>query len=173
MQIIHDFGISPIEYFKNGKNNQFPEISRCPDCHDLMIKNGFYQRFVITPYGTYIIFIRRYRCQHCNHTVSILPSFLIPRFQRSLQFIFQCLKEYFFNRNYLLSHRQVHIYCSRFRKNIPGIISFFRDRVDKTLAFGKTVNKKAIKLIEMIKSFPTPTFSRRYYNHSNKSFMAL
>ena len=174
MQFIHNFDISPIQYYKNGQDNNFPLIERCPFCSDLMIKNGFYQRFIITFSGkSYLLFIRRYRCQHCNHTVSILPSFLLPYFQRCLKSIFLCLETYFFNNNYILKHRQVHFYIKRFKDNISGLISFFREKSDSFFTFGKKINKKAIKLIEMIKSFPTHTFSQRYHNHFNKDFMAL
>ena len=174
MQIIHDFGISPEEYFFNGQNNDFPEIKRCPECNDVMIKHGFYERFVVSiSRKSYIIFIRRFKCKHCGQTVSVLPSFLLPQFQRSLEYIFHCLDQYFLKKNYYLKHRQIHFYCSRFRKNIPGIISFFRDKLDSFYTFGKTIKKKAIKLIEMIKSHPAHTFSQRYYNHFNKNFMAL
>ena len=173
MQEIHDFEVSPIQYYKNGRNNNFPEIKRCTFCNDHMIKNGFYQRFVITTTGrSYIIFIRRYRCKHCNKSVSILPSFLLPYFQRSLKAIFLCLEEYFFKSNYTLKHRQVHFYIRRLMTNIAGLISFFRDKLNPRLDFKGTKNKKAIKLIEMIKKSPTPTFAKRYYYHFNKSFMA-
>lgn len=174
MQIIHNFDISPAQYFLNGQDNEFLVIKRCPHCNDLMIKNGFYKRFVITlNRKTYTIFIRRYRCKHCNHTVSILPSFLLPRFQRSLEFIFHCLDQYFLEKSYTLGYRQVHFYCQRFRKNIPGLISFFRDILNLRLSFEEKIKKKAIKLIEMIKSTPAHTFSQRYHNHFNRNFMAL
>jgi len=174
MQIIHNFGISPEEYFFNGQDNDFPKIDRCPKCNDIMIKHGFYERFVVSiSRKTYIIIIRRFKCKHCGQTVSILPSFLLPQFQRSLEFIFYCLDQYFLKRNYSLKHRQVHFYCSRFKKNIPGIISFFREKSNSFYVVGKKINKKAIKLIEMIKSCSAHTFSQRYHNHFNKDFMAL
>lgn len=174
MQIIHDFKISPVQYYQNGQDNDFPVIEKCPRCQDRMIKNGFYERAIITiSRQTYIIFIRRYRCKYCGHTVSILPSFLLPFFQRSLEFIFHCLEQYYIHRNYVFSHRQTHFYCSRFRDNIPGIVFFFRDKFNYLINFNKKINKKAIKLIEMIKNSPVPTFNRRYKDHFQSSFMAL
>jgi|SRR5690554_4667820 len=170
MQIIHDFNISIKEYSENHKFNDYPILTECPDCHDRLIKNGFYRRYVITSDGTYIIYIRRYRCKHCGKTISILPSFILPRFQRSLADIFNSIKEYVFNRKFLLYRRAVFLYLQRFRANIPGIISFFRDTIDKFISFEK---RKTIKLIEMIKSRPAPTFSRRFHNHFNTCFMAL
>jgi hypothetical protein len=170
MQIIHDFNISIEEYIANLKSNNYPILTECPHCHDRLIKNGFYSRYVITLQGTYIIHIRRYRCKHCGLTISILPSFLLPHFQRCLNSIFQSIREYIFNRKFLLYRRAVFLYLQRFKSNIPGIISFFRDTIDKKISFGK---RKTIKLIEMIKSCPTHTFSRRFHNHFNTGFMAL
>ena len=174
MQLIHDFGITPVQYYLNGQENDFPLVDECPECHDKMIKNGFYERSVVTfDDEYYIIFIRRYRCKHCDTTVSILPSFLLPYFQRSLKLIFFGLEQYFLHKHYAFSHRQTHFYCTRFRNNMSGIISFFRDKLKTTLKFVNIANKKAIKLIEMIKNSPVPTFNRRYKNHFQSSFMAL
>lgn len=170
MQKMHDFNISIYEYSQKGKNNIFPEINECPHCHDIMIKNGFYIRYVITSSKTYIIHIRRYRCKHCGCTLSILPSFLLPHFQRSLDDIFACIQTYLFKRKFILYKRGVFFYLQRFKSNIPAIVSFFRDTIYTCLSFNK---KKAIKLIEMIKDSPVPTFSRRFHNHFNTGFMAL
>jgi len=170
MQKIYDFGLTIKEYSKNVKNNDFPEISKCPCCNDKMIKNGFYSRYVITSKKTYVIYIRRYRCKHCGVTLSILPSFLLPRFQRSLRDIFNCIYKYLSKREFTLYRRAVFFYVQRFKLNIPGVISFFRDKINTYLSFDK---RKAIKLVEIIKDSPVPTFSKRFYNHFNTGFMAL
>lgn len=172
MQIIHDFNISVQEYSRNQKLNDYPVLTECPKCHDRLVKNGFYKRYVITFHKTYIIYIRRYRCKHknCGLSISILPSFLHPRFQRSLIYIFNSIKDYLFTRKFLLYRRGVFFYLKRFKSNIPAIISFFRDTLDSKLPFGK---RKAIKLIEMIKDSPVLTFARRFHNHFNTGFMAL
>ena len=78
MQYVHDFKISISEYAENGQDNAFPVISKCPECHDIMIKHGFYPRFPVDQNGKqYGLFIRRYKCKNpnCSLTVSILPSF--------------------------------------------------------------------------------------------------
>ena len=170
MIYIHDFMISIEKYSKNQKDNDYPFISECPHCHDHIIKNGFYRRYVVVFSKTYIIYIQRLRCKYCGKSISIIPSFLIPYFQRNLDSIFQCLREYILNRKSIFYRRAVFFYLQRFRSNIPGIISFFRDKINQYLSFGK---RKTIKLIEMIKDSPVPTFSQRFYNHFNKSFMAL
>jgi len=173
MQIIHDFKIGIKEYARKGKDNEAPIVSKCSNCGDLMIKHGFYTRFVITGFNTYTIVIQRYKCKHCNQTVSILPSFLIPNFQRSLNDIVNSIKEYLQNKKYILGKRQVHFYCQRFHNNLPAFISFFRDSIKSNLSFRGAKNKKATKLLEMILDSPVTTFSQRFFNHFNLSFMAL
>lgn len=170
MQIIHDFKITIKKYSANQKLNDYPILADCPHCHDRLVKNGFYKRYVITFRQTYIIYIRRYRCKHCGISISILPSFLLPRFQRSLNCVFNSIKDYLINKNFLLYRRAVFLYLQRFKANIPGIISFFRDTINIKIPFKK---RKTIKLIEMIKSCPAQTFSRRFHNHFNICFMAL
>ena len=77
MQLIHDFKISIKDYFNNSIYNDFPILTDCPDCHDLLIKNGFYKRYVIVSNMSYIIFIRRYRWKNYGLNVSILTSFVL------------------------------------------------------------------------------------------------
>ena len=174
MQIIHNFKITVREYVQREKNNNFPQLSKCPNCGDHLIKHGFYTRYIITNFNnTYLIYIRRYKCKHCNHTVSILPSFLLPNFQRSLSAIFQSIKEYLLNKKHTLYKRQVYFYCQRFINNIPALISFFRIFITSKISFAKSKNKKATKLIKMISDSPVPTFSQRFFNHFNLCFMAL
>lgn len=174
MQIIHDFKISIKIYSRRGKNNDFFHPKECPFCHDKLHKNGFYHRYVISIDGkTHRILIRRYRCQHCGRTVSILPSFLFPRFQRSLDYIVCCIKEYLLQKKLLLYKRAVYFYLNRFTCNIPGLIAFFRDKYNSLIPFDLSRIKKATKLIKMIWSSDAQILSKEYQDHFNQSFMAL
>lgn len=172
MQIIYNFRISPVKYHANGHNNKFPVPDSCPYCHDRMKKHGFYVRHVLTRNDNYYeLFIRRYICQHCGLTISILPSFLLPHFQRSLEFIFYALSKYVLQKKFVLARRTLFFYYRRFRLNISGMLIFFRET--SFSEFSLLANKEAIKLIEIIAELTAPTFSQRYHNHLNKSFMAL
>ena len=81
---IHDFGITVSQYSEKGQNNDFPVFFSCPMCkaqHSL-VKHGFYKRYAVLRSGkSFILFIRRYFCPCCSHTLSVLPSFLHPHFQ--------------------------------------------------------------------------------------------
>ena len=174
MQILHNFHISIKKYYELGIENDFPIVTECPFCHDLLYKHGFYQRYVITSQKrNYRILIRRYKCHHCGRTVSILPSFLFPYFQRSLDYIVDCIKEYLLFKKFMCYRRAVFFYLKRFKDNTPGLIFFFRDLDNSLIPFRLSRIKKAIKLIKMIKSADAQILSQRYHNHFNKCFMAL
>ena len=176
MQYIHDFKITVREYYQNGQSNDFPVFSICPMCnaHITLEKHGFYQRYAIISNKSYYIDIRRYYCSCCEKTLSILPSLLLPHFQYSLEVIMQCLKEFFqAKRNHIPFYRQLtEFYSRRFLKNIPRHISFFRDSTGPAV-FSTDKYNKAIKLLEMINSFPKETFAKRFFDHYLTSFMAV
>ena len=177
MQYIHEFNLTVSEYNKKGMGNDFPQFSSCPICnaHNFLEKHGFYYRNVLLVKKEYRIPIRRYYCPSCRKTVSILPSFLLPHYQYSLSVIISCLKQIIITKKSRVPfYRQLaELYKRRYLKNIPGIISFFRDTCNESVAFSSNIHKKAIKLLEMIIFFPEETFAKRYFNHFRTSFMAL
>lgn len=85
---IHRFPISVATYHARGKRNVFPDIDDCPqpDCpyRGRLWRHGFYCRRAITLTAVFTIVIQRYLCPMCGRTVSLLPSFLAPRFQYTL-----------------------------------------------------------------------------------------
>ncbi|PKM79117.1 MAG: hypothetical protein CVU88_07445 [Firmicutes bacterium HGW-Firmicutes-13] len=86
----------------------------------------------------------------------------------------RCLEGFFLRKkNRIPFYRQLtEFYTRRFLKNVPKHISFFRD-MDTLIVFSGDEHKKAIKLLEMINSFPKEPFSQRFFNHFRTSFMAL
>jgi hypothetical protein len=84
-------------YAKLGKDNDFPVIFGCRNCgyEGKLHRHGFYQRYVITPYEVFKIFILRVKCPSCNKTYSLIPNFLIPHHQYCFEHIFLCLYYYF------------------------------------------------------------------------------
>lgn len=139
---VHNFNITPREYSSRGKNNLFPDFYRCPNprCsyHDRLWRNGFYQRNVIYFDATYTVFIQRYRCPVCGHTVSALPTFLLPHYQYALAVIFLCFEAITIMRmsykraaDYVrpgyLQHQHIYFYKQRFRSCaklcVPVLIS--------------------------------------------------
>ena len=141
---LYDFHQTTQEYYERGKNNLFPELSGCPfpGCpyRGRLRRHGFYLRNVLTFKTIFPIFIQRYLCPICKHTVSLLPSFLIPHFQYSLACIFfglfrtlvtrlplaqiaQAINQ--ISRRTEMSHQHLTLYRKRFLANMPLIIGFF------------------------------------------------
>ena len=89
MIILHDFDIGLIEYGDRGIKNDFPLFEECPSCkclsHGNLHRNGYYWRYGITEEKTLYIPICRLRCLQCGVNISILPDFLIPYFQHTVQ----------------------------------------------------------------------------------------
>lgn len=172
MIVFHDFKISIKEYISLGKNNSFPQMFICPHCGDRLIKNGFYKRYLITRFNTYRLLIRRLRCKHCGISISILPNFVLPGFQRSSTFIYQILKEYLISKNKIIYNKALYFYQHRFMKNISIIFSFFRMTKSFFLKIPPSKKAKAIKLIHLIDQLSIHTFSQRFFNRLNITFMA-
>lgn len=173
MQIIYDFNINFYEYFQNGKQNPYPDIKQCPLCKDRLIKHGFYQRNILTVNRYYPVYIRRYKCKHCGKTVSILPDFLIPRFQSLLILIVGAISLYKKHKRFLFDQRIVLFYLKRFSDNLNGCMMFFRD-LNPLECFGSNMNETLKRVLNKIKRFPPrlAAFSKRYFLTFGVSFMS-
>lgn len=99
MIILHDFRISLEEYANRGKMNNFPIFDKCPNCHCIasgnLHRHGYYWRYAITDEAEFKIPICRLICLSCKKTFSILPDFLIPYFQHSLDLILQRMERFY------------------------------------------------------------------------------
>jgi len=85
--VLHTFGQSIHEYYRLGKANVFPEVCGCPQDRcgypGRLRRHGFYERNALAVTISYRIVVARYLCPVCGRTVSVLPSFLLSRFQYS------------------------------------------------------------------------------------------
>lgn len=95
--ILHDYGQSLKEYAHRGKENLFPRPEECPYCergNRCVIGWGFYERWAIGAEGTYRIPIKVWKCrrQHSGGYISMLPSFLVPNHQYTLDTIYDSVK---------------------------------------------------------------------------------
>lgn len=174
VQRVYDFRIRLKEYFQKGVGNDFPMIDICPGCDSRVRLNrhGFYWRNAVLLKRDYRIPILRLICPCCCKTISILPDFLLPYFQRPVKLTIAFLKQYFACKRVLSYYQQLQFYRRRFLKNLVRIEAFFRDMGcrEKIPAEEK---QKAIKLLDMISAFPkAETFARRFNGHFQKAFMA-
>src|SRR5580692_1728476 len=89
MQILHPFAGSVQQYTEQLANPDSYRPGHCPQCqakHPLTA-HGFYTRTVIDTTFDGVIRVRRYLCQACRRTVSLLPEFVLPYLRSSLMVI--------------------------------------------------------------------------------------
>jgi transposase-like protein len=89
MQILHPFAGSVEQYHALLADPERYRPGHCPQClakHPLTA-HGFYTRTLIDTAFDGIIRVRRYLCQACRRTVSLLPEFVLPYLRSSLAVI--------------------------------------------------------------------------------------
>jgi hypothetical protein len=90
MVIVTDFGCLVHEYVERCSGLVFPRPNECPHCRvvDTLIGHGFYERKALSQTAAYVLRIKRWYCNACQRTVSLLPSFLL-RFRHYLLDVIQ------------------------------------------------------------------------------------
>ena len=86
MQILHPFTGSVQQYTEQLSDPDRHRPANCPQCqarHPLTA-HGFYTRTLIDVAFDGLIRVRRYLCQSCKRTVSLLPEFVLPYLRSSI-----------------------------------------------------------------------------------------
>ncbi|SRR5260370_40393648 len=97
MQILHPFAGSVQQYAEQLDNPDCYRPGHCPQCQAKrpLTAHGFYTRTLIDAAFDGVIRVRRYLCQACQRTVSLLPEFVLPYLRSSLTvialFLIACL----------------------------------------------------------------------------------
>ena len=89
MQILPPFAGSLQQYTERLADPDCYRPGHCPQCHakQPLTAHGFYTRTVIDAAFDGVIRVRRYLCQACRRTVSLLPEFVLPYLRSSLMVI--------------------------------------------------------------------------------------
>lgn len=89
MQILHPFHGSVQQYLDQLSDWETPRPVRCPMCeaNRPLTAHGFYVRTLIDLNFDNPIRVRRYLCQACRRTVSLLPYFALPYLRSSITVI--------------------------------------------------------------------------------------
>jgi len=89
MQILHPFAGSVQQYLDQLADFESPRPKRCPQCaaSQPLTGHGFYTRTIIHAAFDGEIRVRRYLCQVCRRTVSLLPEFVLPYLRSSVTVI--------------------------------------------------------------------------------------
>ena len=89
MQILHPFAGSVQQYCEQLSDPDRYRPGHCPQCQTKrpLTAHGFYTRTLIDTDFDGSIPVRRYLCQDCQRTVSLLPEFVLPYLRSSIVFI--------------------------------------------------------------------------------------
>jgi len=89
MQILHPFAGSVQQYTAQLADPDSCRPGHCPQCQTKapLTAHGFYTRTLIDAAFDGVIRVRRYLCQTCQRTVSLLPEFVLPYLRSSLSVI--------------------------------------------------------------------------------------
>jgi len=169
LQIVVAVNMTPQEYAKNCESTEWPVIEKCPICgaRTNLHSHGSYMRNALPSRDVELMVkIRRLLCPICRKTVSLLPSFLLSRFQYTARFIVKSLCKK------VKSYSQlIRFHWKRFLENLSAIQAFFRE-----MGFGKAFpeeeKEKAIKLLALIENSGVEEFSMVFHKHYRRSFMA-
>jgi hypothetical protein len=89
MQILHPFIGSVQQYWEQLADPDQHRPAHCPQCQaqQPLTAHGFYTRTLIDTAFDGSIRVRRYLCQTCRRTVSLLPQFALPYLRSSITVI--------------------------------------------------------------------------------------
>ncbi len=172
MQIIVDVPCSPAEYVVTKLDKVLPPLPRCPRCgKGKPHKHGLYRRFCVDGFLNLLVPVRRYYCPACGITVSLLPSFCVPRFQYHLDVLWQCLQWRLDEEQSLAANgqrlqqrypviiwmpQQVRFYSQRFLDNFSRIAVVLR-KTYPHIDLADSIKKRAKKVLTAIeRGFPNP-----------------
>jgi hypothetical protein len=89
MQILHPFAGSAQQYLEQLGDFESHRPGHCPQClaNQPLTAHGFYTRTLIDASFDGEIRVRRYLCEVCRRTVSLLPGFALPFLRSSVTVI--------------------------------------------------------------------------------------
>jgi len=93
MQMLHPHCGSIQQYMEQLDDPERDRPSQCPQCQiqEPMRAHGFYSRTLVDAAFDGVIRVRRYLCQSCRRTVSLLPEWALPYMRFSITVIARTL----------------------------------------------------------------------------------
>ena len=182
----------PEDYVKKGGRGKYPPAPK--RCHHKgcginieMKKHGFYSRFLTTLKFRGMVRIRRYKCSKCGRTVSMLPSFCIPRVSYGALLTVMLLRytltvgsiskaaKVFCAYIGSISRRLIGKYLSRLNNNRQLIQYVLNQQSPDNIALGRLSGdaKWTKSFLFGIRPHLLPEFNVDFHKTTGKSFMSL
>lgn len=94
MQMLYPRSVSIQQYMEQVDDPDSWRPAHCPQCEtkEAMTAHGFYRRTIVDEAFDGVVRIRRYLCQQCWRTVSLLPEWALPFMRFSISTIAKTVK---------------------------------------------------------------------------------
>jgi hypothetical protein len=177
MIIPHDFNIELIEYADRDIDNDFPVFDCCPKCgchaHGNVYRNGFYHRNAKTKDMDeyYRIPIRRMRCKSCKGSFSVLPDFLIPYFQNTVDAVLGIVEEALNEADRHSPRQTKWYYKNRFMAGAKWVYHYLNNVVGR-FNYPNTDGEAALVCLKRIFKIGCRNFFLASWNHLDSYLMA-
>ena len=182
----------PEDYVETDGYGKYPNApKKCPfkkcGVNLEMKKHGFYSRFLTTFKFSGRIRIRRYICPKCGKTVSMLPSFCIPRVSYGATLVVMLLRfaltagsirkaaKTFRTHVASITRRLIGKYLSRLRDNRQMIQYGINQLSPDNIALGRLSGDAewTKRFLDGIRPTLCPEFNADFHKITGKSFMSL
>ncbi len=92
--MLYPRSVSIQQYMEQVDDPESCRPAQCPQCEakEAMTAHGFYRRTIVDEAFDGVVRIRRYLCQPCRRTVSLLPEWALPFMRFSLRVIARTVK---------------------------------------------------------------------------------
>ena len=179
------------EYQIQDKDFSFPDLTGtiCPQCKSsLLLKHGYYKRWLILQDFEGQIFIRRYRCSSCGRTVSLLPSFAHPGRTYGIAFIIEVLSQYYVETQGVMdaircfamesvatcSRQLLRHFRNRFEENLSALISEMIVALSLRAppVSEKGIRKRGKQFLECVQSLKPEDVSKKLFEHSQTTYLS-
>ena len=178
------------QYVNLGKEIYIAPVFGCRSCGYIgrLHRHGYYSRNVITLHSSHRINVLRLKCPRlgCFKTYSMLPSFLIPYYQYSFDFIFTCLYFLFLlntsyskfasllkqvDPNSTVTNSHLNHFKRRFKKELPFLNYFFAQFPDMYYQMDQVNLVSILKKLTFFRS-KYLDFNQIYFEKMSRYFFA-
>ena len=173
MIIYHDFGLTPQQYQEADIKLLLPVIEACP-CYDAqtrLYRHGFRNHYALLAESAFLLLVCRFRCRYCKKTFTLLPTFLLPRFQSTLDTVLGILTSRWKHGKDTTYRQLSYFYRRRFLQNLPLLQGFlyslgYRDAVPSSQ------KERATTLLDRLSSGGCEVLAQKFFARFHQSFMA-
>jgi transposase-like protein len=165
MQILHPFTGSVQQYLDQLADPDHYRPSDCPQCQTKhpLTAHGFYTRTIIDSAFDGTIPVRRYLCQSCRRTVSLLPEFALPYLRSSVTAIALFLIARLLQAKSLVAalppsspYQRGQFWLRRFRSRAESLCASLAARATPTVA--PSFVQRALTMLESVGWLPAHRF---------------